>query len=88
MSYQILLGARYVTTGRSIATVHYCKPSSYHVILLLTNFSSVPESWSPEEIAAFQDPWEQAYYQRALYTNNYVFAAPYSSGRGGSILGI
>ncbi|XP_022109124.1 voltage-dependent calcium channel subunit alpha-2/delta-1-like isoform X3 [Acanthaster planci] len=41
--------------------------------------SSIPEEWTEEEIAAFQDPWDQPYYHRALYTNNYVFAAPYNS---------
>ncbi|XP_038053875.1 voltage-dependent calcium channel subunit alpha-2/delta-2-like isoform X3 [Patiria miniata] len=41
--------------------------------------SSVPEEWTAEEIAAFQDPWDQQYYRRALYTDKYVFAAPYNS---------
>ncbi|XP_072026029.1 voltage-dependent calcium channel subunit alpha-2/delta-1-like [Amphiura filiformis] len=39
---------------------------------------SVPKTWSDEQIKAIQDPWDQAYYQRALYTNNYVFSVPYN----------
>ncbi|XP_033647994.1 voltage-dependent calcium channel subunit alpha-2/delta-2-like isoform X3 [Asterias rubens] len=42
--------------------------------------SSVAEKWSKDELRAIQDPWDQAYFQRALYNKNYVFSVPYNKG--------
>ncbi|XP_041460745.1 voltage-dependent calcium channel subunit alpha-2/delta-2-like isoform X5 [Lytechinus variegatus] len=43
---------------------------------------STISTWSPDEIQRMQDPWEQSYYQRSLYTDRYVFSVPYNDGEG------
>ncbi|XP_071477276.1 voltage-dependent calcium channel subunit alpha-2/delta-1-like isoform X2 [Diadema antillarum] len=50
----------------------------------LTRFfpKTIPMQWTEEEKKNIQDPWEQDYYQRSLYTDKYVFSVPYNSGEG------
>ncbi|XP_030828835.1 voltage-dependent calcium channel subunit alpha-2/delta-1 isoform X4 [Strongylocentrotus purpuratus] len=43
---------------------------------------STISTWDDGEVQSMQDPWEQSYYQRSLYTDRYVFAVPYNNGEG------